>query len=196
MRAQTLTLPVQCVFVGLNPGIRTATSGHAYSHPSNNFWKLLHSSGLTTRRLKAEEDRRLPELFSLGNTNIVARPTRNGAELSKQEMDDSVHVLEEKIRNCKPETVCIVGKSIWESIWRYRHGRGIKKEEFKYGWQDESENMGIEEAEDGWKGAKVFVGTSTSGLAATPSVAEKQKIWRELGAWAEQRRAERSAATT
>lgn len=188
-----------CIFIGLNPGIRTATTGHAYSHPSNHFWKLLHSSGLTSRRLKPEEDGTLPELFSLGNTNIVARPTRNGAELSKKEMDDSVHILEEKIRTFKPEVACIVGKSIWESIWRVRHGKSIKKEQFKYGWQDETENMGLlgalksEEDGDSWKGAKVFVTTSTSGLAATPSPAEKQIIWRELGVWVEQKRTERTA---
>lgn len=28
-----------CVFIGLNPGIMTARSGHAYAHPSNLFWK-------------------------------------------------------------------------------------------------------------------------------------------------------------
>ncbi|KFY25560.1 hypothetical protein V493_04583 [Pseudogymnoascus sp. VKM F-4281 (FW-2241)] len=193
-----------CAFVGLNPGVRTATDGHAYSHPSNRFWKLLFSSGLTTRLMRPAEDRSLPQLYALGNTNIVARPTRNGAELSKEEMDGSVAVLEEKMRKCRPEVVCIVGKSIWESIWRARHGRAIRKEEFRYGWQDESEAIGkpigvkIEEGadEEVWKGAKVFVATTTSGLAATPTQAEKERIWRELGVWVEKRRGEKSAAAT
>jgi len=180
-----------CVFVGLNPGIQTARSGHAYAHPSNLFWKLLHSSGCTTRRCRPEEDRDMPRLFSMGNTNIVARPTRNGSELSKSEMDASVHVLEDKMRQHKPEVVCIVGKSIWESIWRVRHGKAMKKEQFKYGWQDEEENMGVADDEE-WKGSKVFVATSTSGLAATLLPAEKERIWRELGAWVEQRREERA----
>ncbi|OBT89445.1 hypothetical protein VE02_02029 [Pseudogymnoascus sp. 03VT05] len=187
-----------CIFIGLNPGVRTATEGHAYSHPSNRFWKLLYSSGLTTRLMKPVEDRRLPALYGLGNTNIVARPTRNGAELSKQEMDDSVAVLEDKMRMFKPEAVCIVGKSIWESIWRVRHGRAIKKEEFRYGWQDEGEAMGKldrlkAEGEGGWKGARVFVATTTSGLATNPTQAEKETIWRELGVWVEKRRGERAA---
>lgn len=149
--------------------------------------------------MKPAEDRSLPALYSLGNTNIVARPTRNGAELSKQEMDDSVAVLEEKMRTFKPEAVCIVGKSIWESIWRVRHGRAIKKEEFRYGWQDESEAIGKPdglkeegEEEGSWKGAKVFVTTTTSGLATNPTQAEKERIWRELGVWAEERRREKA----
>ncbi|KAL3423489.1 mismatch-specific thymine-DNA glycosylate [Phlyctema vagabunda] len=176
------------LFIGLNPGLQTSIQGHAYAHPSNQFWKLLHSSGCTTRRLKPQEDRSLPDEYSMGFTNIVARPTRNGAELSKREMDDSVAVLEDKIRNFKPEAVVVVGKSIWESIWRVRYGRPIKKDEFFYGWQLEKENMGKDST---WSGAKVFATTSTSGLAATPSAEEKERIWRELGVWVEQRRRER-----
>ncbi|KAI9744539.1 MAG: hypothetical protein M1818_002068 [Claussenomyces sp. TS43310] len=173
------------VFVGLNPGVETARAGHAYAHPSNLFWKLLYSSGCTTRRCLPTEDRDLPRLFGLGNTNIVSRPTRNGAELSKQEMDDSVGELEAKIKKYKPDSVCIVGKSIWESVWRVRHGKPIKKEEFKWGWQDPQESMGVDEE---WEGAKIFVATSTSGLAASLLPHEKERIWRELGLWVEQRR--------
>lgn len=178
-----------CIFIGLNPGITTASSGHAYAHPSNHFWKLLHSSGCTPRRCSPTEDGNLPALFSLGNTNIVSRPTRNGSELSKSEMDESVHVLEEKIGRFKPEAVCIVGKSIWESIWRVRKGRKIKKEEFRYGWQEE---RWCAERNGGWEGARVFVATTTSALAATMSMSEKEGIWRQLGEWVEQRRVERS----
>ncbi|KAN0093851.1 DNA glycosylase [Hyaloscypha variabilis] len=182
-----------CVFIGLNPGITTATSGHAYAHPSNLFWKLLHSSGCTDRRLHPSEDGTLPEKYELGNTNIVSRPTRNGSELSKGEMDASVLVLEEKIERCRPEAVCVVGKSIWESIWRTRRGKGIRKEEFRYGWQDEGERMGRTEE---WEGARVFVASSTSGLAATLPVSEKERIWKELGVWVQERRKQRGIIKT
>ncbi|KAL7810131.1 uracil-DNA glycosylase-like protein [Trichoderma gracile] len=177
-------------FIGLNPGIETARTGHAYAHPSNLFWKLLYSSGVTPRPCHFSEDRRMPELYSLGLTNIVARPSRNGAELSKQEMDDGVSILEDKARQWRPESMCVVGKSIWESIWRVRHGAPVGKA-FKYGWQDESENMGVIEGE--WPGARVFVATSTSGLAASMSLAEKQAVWNQLGSWVKMRRAEREA---
>ncbi|KAJ4131095.1 hypothetical protein NW768_006636 [Fusarium equiseti] len=176
------------LFIGLNPGIQTARTGHAYAHPSNLFWKLLYSSGLTPRLCSPTEDRQLPEMYSMGFTNIVARPSRNGSELSKQEMDEGVEILHEKCRKYRPETVCVVGKSIWESIWRVRHGKPVGKA-FKYGWQDESENMGVIEGE--WEGSKVFVSSSTSGLAATLSPAEKERIWAEIGSWAKRRRAER-----
>lgn len=193
------------LFCGLNPGVRTAQTGHAYNHPSNLFWKLMYSSGVLPVRCTAEEDRTLPARFSLGLTNIVHRPSRNGAELSKAEMDAGVGALEAKVRRWRPEAVVVVGKSIWESVWRVRHGRAIAKDEFRYGWQDEGENMGVGDVGDGeredgveyrggWRGARVFVSSSTSGLAATLSPAEKERIWRELGQWVEARRAGRDVA--
>lgn len=125
-------------------------------------------------------------------------------------------VLDEKVRKWKPEVVCLVGKSIWEAVWKWKHGQGIKKEEFKYGFQNVSENMGrkkkgsfgffggakggkkVEGDEDDeglrWDGARVFVATSTSGLAATLSMKEKQDIWAELGGWVQKRREERKQA--
>lgn len=188
-----------CVFVGTNPGVQTATAGHAYAHPSNHFWKLLHASGLTDRRLKPEEDRALPALYCMGNTNIVDRPSKDAAELSKEEMAAGTANLDAKFLKYKPEAVCIVGKGIWESIWRYRYGKNMGKADFKYGWQDEKHNMGksLDGAEDLdsngeiWHGARVFVTTSTSGLAASLKPVEKEAIWRPFGDWVKQRRLER-----
>jgi TDG/mug DNA glycosylase family protein len=179
-----------CVFVGTNPGIRTATSGHAYAHPSNLFWKLLHSSGCTDERLKPEQDVDLPRLYSMGNTNIVERPSKDAAELSKEEMTAGTAVLEEKFRKYRPEAVCVVGKGIWEAIWRWRYKRQIKKEEFHYGWQDDRERMGKCE---GWEGARVFVASSTSGLSASTKPHEKEAIWKPFGEWVKARRFERAA---
>lgn len=191
------------LFCGLNPGIQTAIDGHAYSSPTNRFWKLMFSSGVLPVPCTPQEDRTLPKRFNLGLTNIVERPSRNGAQLSKAEMDAGVPILEAKVRRWRPEVICLVGKSIWESVWRVHHdGKAVGKEfnkAFSYGWQDEKENMGIgdvDEKEDGvvyekdWKGARVFVASSTSGLAATLSPAEKERIWRGLGVWVEQRRAQ------
>ncbi|RYP53633.1 hypothetical protein DL768_001413 [Monosporascus sp. mg162] len=190
-------------FIGLNPGIETARTGHAYAHPSNLFWKLLYSSGITPVPCRAAEDREMPERYSLGLTNIVARPSRSGAELSRAEMDDGVAALEAKCARWRPEAVCVVGKSIWESIFRVRRGRPLARGEFRYGWQDEGERMGVVEDDDAvaeggqrgrWEGARVFVSSSTSGLAASLKLEEKERIWKELGDWCVRRRKEREDA--
>jgi thymine-DNA glycosylase len=195
----TITPNLLCLFVGLNPGIQTATLGHPYAHPSNHFWRLLHSSGLTPdRQLAPSEYVILPKDYGLGNTNIVDRATRNGAELSKDEMVAGAGVLDEKIRKSQPEVVCLVGKSIWEAVWKWKHGKAMKAHEFKYGFQDAMENMGRSGGFGGkdipWQGARVFVATSTSGLAASLSMQQKQEIWRQLGQWVEKRREERGGS--
>jgi len=192
----TITPNLLCLFVGLNPGIQTATLGHPYAHPSNHFWRLLHSSGLTPhRQLAPAEYVILPKEYDLGNTNIVDRATRNGGELSKDEMVAGAGVLDEKIRKSQPEVVCLVGKSIWEAVWKWKYGKPMKAHEFKYGFQDTTENMGrsggLGGTETPWQGARVFVATSTSGLAASLSIPQKQEIWRQLGKWVEKRRNER-----
>ena len=203
------------IFVGFNPGIATATAGHAYAHPSNRFWKLLHVSGITDRLCRPVHDQHLPRLYQMGNTNIVGRPSKDIAELAEGEMAAGTPALEGKVRRFKPESVCIVGKAIWEGIWRHRYGRNIKKEEFRYGWQDERHNMGIGGVEDGgsdhgdenadkdgdagkseraspWKGARVFVATSTSGLSTIPTYPQKVEIWKDYGDWVKERRAARA----
>lgn len=177
------------LLIGVNPGILTGATGFAYAHPSNLYWKLLHSSGITSIRHPPSDTYKLPALYNVGNTNIVERPSRDASMLSKAEMDAGVPVLEAKVAAKRPEAVCLVGKGIWEAVWRVRHGRGIRKEEFRYGWQDEAENMGCTAGSD-WVGAPVFVATTTSGLAAGMSIPEKEAVWAELGAWVVKRRAE------
>jgi TDG/mug DNA glycosylase family protein len=167
----------------------TGRTGFSYAHPSNRFWHLLHTSGITRIRHPPSDTYRLPELYSVGNTNIVARPTRDASMLTKAEMNEGVPILEAKIAAQRPEAVCLVGKSIWEAVWRVRHGRAIRKEEFTYGWQKESENMG--RLPGVWGGAPVFVATTTSGLAASMSLKEKEAVWAELGKWVVKRREEK-----
>lgn len=126
----------------------------------------------------------------MGNTNVVARATLNASMLSKKEMDDGVLVLEHKILKQRPEAVCLVGKGIWEAVFRVIKGTPIKQEEFRYGWQDEILRIGERSGSD-WPGARVFVATTTSGLSTNFTFDERLKIWTKLGNWVKERREER-----
>jgi TDG/mug DNA glycosylase family protein len=76
--------------------------------------------------------------------------------------------------------------------WRVRHWRRIRKVEFRWGWQHEEENKGMDEDEgEGYTGARVYVTTSTNGFAASLKPPEKEAIWRQLGEWVMQRRVEK-----
>ena len=86
-----------------------------------------------------------------------------------------------------------MGKQIWETIWRARTGKNQKKEQFKWGWQDGDAWLGRTVGDDGevlWCGARTFVTTSTSGLAAGLKPPEKLEIWKPLGEWFTARREE------
>ena len=62
------------LFVGINPGVRSAVTGHHFAGHSNRFWKLLYDSRLVPEPITFEDDDRLPA-FGYGITNIVARPS-------------------------------------------------------------------------------------------------------------------------
>jgi double-stranded uracil-DNA glycosylase len=52
---------VQILFVGINPGLRSAATGHHFAGYSNRFWKLLFEAELTPKPLTYRDDWRLAE---------------------------------------------------------------------------------------------------------------------------------------
>ncbi|KAH7910968.1 uracil-DNA glycosylase-like protein [Hygrophoropsis aurantiaca] len=104
------------IFSGINPGFMSAQKGHHFANPTNHFWRCLHGSGLTSRRLPPSEDHTLPDEFNLGLTNLVSRPSAEAAELSKVEMKAAVPVLLTKIAQYRPRFLCFVGMGIWEIV--------------------------------------------------------------------------------
>ncbi|KAJ3074528.1 hypothetical protein HDU98_011030 [Podochytrium sp. JEL0797] len=207
---ETLAPNLICIFVGINPGVKTAETGHAYAHKSNWFWKLLFSGGCTDRLLPATYDRDMPRLYSLGLTNLVARPTANQTQLSLQEKRDGAPILAAKIRAHKPESVVFVGKDIWKIFHKEYFGVEMDEKSFEFGWQvlpvtkadvlignkavkGDEESAEREDNGSEWKGAKVFVSFSTSGLVSfSPDF--KRKVWAELGVFVNERRAARGEA--
>jgi TDG/mug DNA glycosylase family protein len=105
------------LFVGINPGIRTAETGHHFAGFSNRFWKLLFDSGLVPERLTSEDDVRLPE-FGFGVTNLVARPTPGIDTLKAAEYAEGEKVLRRKVRRWKPDVVAFVGVTLFRYLFR------------------------------------------------------------------------------
>lgn len=110
-----LTPGLRVLFVGINPGVRSAQTGHHFAGYSNRFWKLLFESGLLPERITCEEDRRLTE-FGYGITNLIARPTPGIDTLSPAEYVAGWTVLERKIKKFKPAVVALVGVTVWRAI--------------------------------------------------------------------------------
>src|SRR6185295_10392801 len=88
---------VRLLFVGINPGIRSAQIGHHFAGYSNRFWKLLYESGLVPTRIGAEDDARLPE-WGYGITNLVPRATPGIDTLVPAEYAAGLGTLRRKVR--------------------------------------------------------------------------------------------------
>src|SRR4051812_17084980 len=99
---------LEILFVGINPGLKSARVGHYYAGPGNLFWRCLFESGLTPVRLVPAEDRRLLE-FGIGITDCVARPSRSAAEVTPAEFSAGAPRLAEKVARFQPRIVCFNG---------------------------------------------------------------------------------------
>ncbi len=106
---------VRVLFVGINPGVRSAVTGHHFAGYSNRFWKLLWESGLVAEPITFEHDDRLPE-FGFGITNLIARPSPGIDDLSLSEYVEGWQVLERKVRKYRPEIVALVGVTLYRAI--------------------------------------------------------------------------------
>lgn len=106
---------VRVLFIGINPGVRSAETGHHFAGASNRFWKLLWESGLVPEPLTYEHDDRLPE-FGFGITNIIARPSPGIDVLKPAEYVAGWEVLERKIDKYRPEILAIVGVTVYRAI--------------------------------------------------------------------------------
>ncbi|WP_203334574.1 G/U mismatch-specific DNA glycosylase [Planococcus beigongshangi] len=151
---------LKILFVGFNPSIRSSETGYHYANPSNRFWKILYEAGLTPRKMLPEENSQLLEL-GFGLTNIVARPTKEAVEISKDEYQIGAEKLKKKISRYQPQAVCFVGKGVYQQYSR--------KRQVSWGEQAEPVIPGIVE----------FVAPSSSGLVRM-KVNEIVEIYRGL----------------
>lgn len=125
---------MRVLFVGINPGVRSAVTGHHFAGYSNRFWRLLFDSGLTPELLRAEDDVRLPE-WGYGVTNLVPRPTPGIDTIRRKEYADGLRILRRKVRRWRPRCVALVGVTLFRSIFALQANRrvalGVQAERFE-----------------------------------------------------------------
>lgn len=112
---------VRVLFVGINPGIRSAQTGHHFAGFSNRFWRLLHESRLVPEPVTYEDDDRLPK-FGYGITNIVARATPGIDTLLPHEFVAGRVKLRRKIQRYRPPIVAMVGVTVFRAMFPERKG--------------------------------------------------------------------------
>ncbi len=143
------------LFVGINPGVRSAITGHHFAGYSNRFWKLLYESRLVPEPIGYQDDARLPD-WGYGITNLIARPSPGVDTLKPAEYAAARDALKRKVRRYKPNTVALVGVTLFRALFPEHRGAPVA-----LGRQRET-----------LSGAPVFVLPNPSGRNANFSYAE------------------------
>lgn len=106
---------LRVLFVGINPGVRSAITGHHFAGSSNRFWKLLWDARLVPEPITYLDDVRLPE-WGCGITNLIARPSPGIDDLRPDEYIEGWKILSRKISRYRPKVVALVGVTLYRAI--------------------------------------------------------------------------------
>ena len=115
---------VRILFVGINPGLRSATTGHHFAGYSNRFWKLLFDSKLVPEPLTYQDDWRLPD-GGLGLTNIIQRPSAGIDVLKPREYTAGRKRLLATVQRYRPQIVALLGVTIYRTLFPDTRGLRI-----------------------------------------------------------------------
>jgi TDG/mug DNA glycosylase family protein len=154
---------VRVLFVGINPGVRSALTDHHFAGHSNRFWKLLFDAGLVHERITYVDDDRLPE-WGFGVTNLIPRPTPGIDTLKASEYVDGLVELRRKVREWKPRVVAFVGVTLYRFAFNVPARLPV--------------SVGLKPAD--FEGARVYVLPNPSGRNANFSYAEMVAAYASL----------------
>lgn len=118
---------MKLVIVGCNPTESAVRVGHYYSGRGNEFWPLLHQSAVIPEPFDYHDDKRVIE-FAIGLTDLVKRPTKTTAELSRADFAEGRIVLSQKLEEFAPHVVAFNGKHTYEQFAQRKCKFGLQKE--------------------------------------------------------------------
>jgi double-stranded uracil-DNA glycosylase len=151
---------LKVLFVGINPGLYSAATGHHFARPGNRFWPALHAAGFTRRLLHPSEQRELLK-SGYGITNLVNRGTATADELDPGEFVAGRRRLAGKVRRYRPKALAFLG------VGAYCHAFSIRQAQI--GRQPET-----------FEDAAVWVLPNPSGLNANYQLPALVKLFRSL----------------
>ena len=105
------------VFVGINPGERSAELGHYYAHRGNGFWSALSDSPLVARRLGPGDDGSLPASERIGFTDVVKRVVTDSTRISTAELRAAEPAFRARIAAVAPRAVCLTSGRAFDVLF-------------------------------------------------------------------------------
>ncbi|OLE33320.1 MAG: mismatch-specific DNA-glycosylase [Alphaproteobacteria bacterium 13_1_20CM_3_64_12] len=151
---------LRVLFVGINPGLYTAATGHHFARPGNRFWPALHAAGFTPRLLHPSEQRLLLQ-SGYGITNLVNRATATADEVAPREFVAGRRRLAAKVRRLRPKAVAFLG------VGAFCHAFGLRR-------------AALGEQPERFEGARVWVLPNPSGLNANYQLGALVELFRSL----------------
>jgi double-stranded uracil-DNA glycosylase len=155
---------LRVVFCGIDPGRRSAAAGAHFANPRNDFWRLLHDAGFTSRRLAPEEQHELPS-FGAGLTNAALRTTAGSGDLRRADFAGAAERLAGLAEELRPAWIAFVGKEAYRGAFGERPDLG-----------EQERSLGE---------TRLFVLPSTSPANAAVPYAERLRWFRALRSRAE-----------
>ena len=116
---------LRVLFCGINPGLVSAAAQAHFANPRNDFWRLLHAAGLTSRLLEPVEQFELLA-YGIGVTNAAARTTPGSGDLRKADFVGAADRLERIAAELKPAWIGFVGKEACRGAFGERPELGVQ----------------------------------------------------------------------
>jgi TDG/mug DNA glycosylase family protein len=117
---------LRVVFVGINPGRVSAAAGAHFANPRNDFWRLLHGAGFTSR-LYGPHEQFLLLGEGIGVTNAAYRTTPGSGDLRRADYAGSAARLERLARDLRPGWLGFVGKEAYRGVFGERAELGRQR---------------------------------------------------------------------
>jgi double-stranded uracil-DNA glycosylase len=114
---------LRVVFCGINPGFVSAAAAAHFANPRNDFWRLLHAAGFTSRLYRpAEQFEVLSE--GIGLTNAALRTTRGSGDVRSADFAGAAERLGRLAEELRPRWIGFVGKEAYRGAFRVRPALG------------------------------------------------------------------------
>jgi TDG/mug DNA glycosylase family protein len=167
-----LAADLSIVFVGINPGRVSAAARAHFANPRNDFWRLLHAAGLTSRLYEPRDQFALLE-EGIGVTNAAFRTTPGSGDLRRADFAGAEARLFGIARDLRPRALAFVGKEAYRGVFGVRPELGEQPRTLV--------DTGL------------FVLPSTSPANAAVPYAERLRWFRALHDWVREKPIERRA---
>jgi TDG/mug DNA glycosylase family protein len=118
---------MKLVIVGCNPSESSVRVGHYYAGRVNQFWPVLYKGGVVPEPFDYHDDKRVIE-FGIGLTDLVKRPTKTTAELTREDFAEGRIVLSQRLGEYTPHVIAFNGKLAFEQFAQRKCKFGLQKD--------------------------------------------------------------------